>query len=55
MTNPAALVSDSGAEIRWREWQARGVTNDRRTAKNMRRMVFLLAAGCLAWFVVQLA
>ena len=32
MTNVVATLPDSEADIRWRNWQARGVENDRRTA-----------------------
>jgi hypothetical protein len=43
------------AEIRWRNWQARGAEGDRRTAKRMRRLLWLIAAGFVVWVVVQLA
>jgi hypothetical protein len=55
MTDQAAIVPQTEAEIRWRNWQARGVEGDRRTARNMRDLVLLIAAFLLVWFVVQLA
>lgn len=54
MTNPAAIVAHSEAELRWRNWQARGAEGDRRTARRMRSLMILLAAGFVVWFVVQL-
>jgi hypothetical protein len=53
MTNQVAIVPD--AELRWRKWQARGAEGDRRTAKRMRGLMILIAAGCVVWFVVLLA
>jgi hypothetical protein len=55
MTNQVAIVPDADAELRWRNWQARGVEADRRTAKKMRGLMLLIAAGFLVWFAVQLA
>ena len=55
MTNQAAVVADVGADIRWREWQARGVASDRRTATRMRGLMLLIAAALAVWFFVQLA
>ena len=54
MTDHTAVISDVEADIRWSEWRARGATNDRRTATRMRRLMFLIAAGLIAWFAVQL-
>src|SRR6202007_2171681 len=36
---------DADSEARWRTWQARGAANDRRTAKMMRGLMMLIAAG----------
>jgi hypothetical protein len=55
MTDLAATVADPEAELRWRNWQARGAEGDRRTAKRMRGLMFLIAAVSIVWFVVQLA
>jgi hypothetical protein len=55
MTDHAAMVADPEAELRWRNWQARGAQGDRRTAKRMRGLMILIVAAFLAWFVVQLA
>jgi hypothetical protein len=56
MTNHTAIIHDVEADIRWREWQARGAAGERRTAARMRTLVLLLAAALIVWlvFVVQL-
>ena len=54
MTSHVATVSDTEAEIRWREWEARGAASDRRTAARMRRLMFLIVAALIVWSVVQL-
>lgn len=51
----AAIVADSEAALRWRNWQARGAESDRRTAIRMRGLMILIAAAFLGWFVVRLA
>jgi hypothetical protein len=55
MTGQAAIVAVTEADIRWRNWQARGAEGDRRTAKRMRRLMLVLVGGLLMWFVIQLA
>lgn len=55
MTNQIAVIPDVEAEIRWREWQARGAASDRRTAARMRRLMLLIVAALVVWFLVQLA
>ncbi len=54
MTNLVATVTDSEAHIRWRNWQARGAESDRRTATRMRKLIVLIVAALVVWFVVQL-
>lgn len=54
MTNHTAVVPDVEADIRWRDWQARGAASDRRAAARMRTVVLLLVAALIVWFVVQL-
>ena len=54
MTTQAAVILDVGPDIRWREWQARGAANDRRSATKMRNVVRLIVAALIVWFVVQL-
>ncbi len=54
MTTHAAVIPDVEADIRWREWQARGAANDRRTAARMRIVMLLIVTGLIVWFVVQL-
>ena len=54
MTGQAAIAVTE-ADIRWRNWQARGAEGDRRTAKRMRRLMLVLVGGVLMWFVIELA
>ncbi len=54
MTIQTAVVPDVEADIRWRDWQARGAASDRRTTARMRTLVLLIAAALIVWFVVQL-
>jgi hypothetical protein len=54
MTNHTAVIPDVEADIRWRDWQARGAANDRRTAARMRKVLLLIVAALIVWFVVQL-
>jgi hypothetical protein len=42
-------------DSRWRDWQARGAASDRRTAARMRKVMLLIIAVLIVWFVVQLA
>lgn len=55
MMNQAAVIHDLEAEIRWRDWLARGAARDRRTARRMRKVLALLVAVLVVWFVAQLA
>jgi len=55
MTSHVAIFSDTDAEIRWRDWQARGVANDRRSATRMRTLLLLIVAALAVWFLVQFA
>jgi hypothetical protein len=55
MNNLATTLPDSDADIRWRNWQARGAANDRRTARRMRELMLMIVAALVVWFVVQLA
>ena len=55
MTNHTAVISQAEADIRWREWQTRGAASDRRTAARMRKVMLLIVAALIVWFVVQLA
>jgi hypothetical protein len=55
MTNLAATLHASEADIRWRNWQARGAESDRRTATKMRRLMFVIATALAVWLFVQLA
>ena len=54
MTAHSAVISDVEADIRWRDWQARGAASDRRTAARMRKVMLLIVAALIVWFVVQL-
>ena len=55
MTTLVAIVPETDAEIRWRNWEARGAEGDRRRAKRMRGLMLLIAAGFVVWAVVQFA
>ena len=54
MTAHSAVISDVEADIRWRDWQARGAASDRRTAARMRKVMLLIVGALIAWFVVLL-
>ena len=54
MTIETAAIPDADAEIRWREWQARGAASDRRTAARMRKVMMVIVAALIGWFVVHL-
>jgi hypothetical protein len=55
MTTHSAVITDVEADIRWREWQARGAASDRRTAARMRTVMLLIVVALVVWFVIQLA
>lgn len=48
------VSADVEADIRWRDWQARGAAGDLRTAARMRKVMLLVVAALIVWFVVQL-
>jgi hypothetical protein len=54
MTNPAVTLPSSDADIRWRNWQARGAEGDRRTAARMRKLMLVIVAALVVAFLVQL-
>ena len=54
MTIHTAVIPDVDADIRWRDWQTRGDASDRRTAASMRKLLLLIVAALIVWFVVQL-
>ena len=54
MTNHTAVMPDVEADIRWRDWQARGAASDRRTAARVRKVMLLIVAALIVWFVAQL-
>ena len=54
MTLQAALIPDVDADIRWRDWQARGAANDRRTTARMRTVLLLVVTALILAFVVRL-
>jgi hypothetical protein len=55
MTNQAAIFEDVEANIRWREWRARGDRTDRRLAMRMRGLMLLIVIALAVWTFVQLA
>jgi len=54
MTIHTAVIPDVEADIRWRDWQARGAASDQRAVATMRTLVLLIVAALIVWFVVQL-
>jgi len=54
MTNHTAAIPDPEADIRWRDWRARGAASDRRTAARMRKLMLLIVAALIIWSIVQL-
>lgn len=54
MTIHAAGLPNVEADIRWRDWQARGAASDRRTAARMRKLMLLIVTALIVWLVVQL-
>ncbi len=55
MTNQAAIFKDVEANIRWREWRARGDRSDRLLTLRMRRLMLLIVIALVTWSFVQLA
>jgi hypothetical protein len=55
MTARLAAVLESEADVRWREWQARGAASDRRTAARALRSMLIVAAALVTWFAVVIA
>jgi hypothetical protein len=51
MTGPAA-IPNSETDLRWRQWQARGAADDRRTARRMGTAMVLMAIGFVIWLVM---
>jgi hypothetical protein len=45
---------DVAADIRWRDWQARGVIEDRERSTTMTAVAILVAVGLAVWFYLQL-
>ena len=52
MTDHAAVVSDPEADVRWRDWQARGAASDRRTVDRMHMLALLIVAALFVWSIV---
>ncbi len=55
MTGHVEVLADPDADVRWREWQARGVASDVRTMARMRRVLLAGGAALAAWVLLQLA
>jgi hypothetical protein len=54
MTNLAVTLTPSDADIRRRNWLARGAEGDRRTAARMRKLMLVIIAALVVAFLVQL-
>ena len=52
MTGTATPLPTAGADLRWRQWQARGAGADLRTARRMKTAVLLMASGFVIWLLV---
>ncbi len=53
MTTQVAIVPDTDAETRWRNWQARHAKADRRTARRTRVFMVVVAVAVLTWLATQ--
>jgi hypothetical protein len=49
MTELAATAADAEAQLRWRNWEARGAEGDRRRGKTILALMILVAAAFLVW------
>jgi hypothetical protein len=54
MTIDTTRAPDAEADIRWRDWQARGAAGDRRREVRMGGLTLLIALGLGIWLFVQL-
>ncbi len=55
MTGHVDTLPETDADLRWREWQARGVASDVRTAARMRRVLLISGAALAVLVLLQLA
>ena len=54
MSEPLVTAAESAADIRWAEWQARGLEGDRRRAIVLRRLFAIVALIVGGWVIVAL-
>jgi hypothetical protein len=54
MINPVTTPLDAGADLRWRNWQARSAESDRRTATRMRSLMFVIVIVFAVWVSILL-
>ena len=54
MSSHVETAVETDADVRWREWQARGVASDLRTSATMRRFLLGGAAALTVWVLLQL-
>jgi len=54
MTNHTAVVPIE-TDIQWRDWQARGVSSERRTMARLRIVMMVTVAALIAWSVARLS
>ena len=47
-------ADDTDFQIRWRNWQAKGVENDRRRTAIMRRVTAVVVMALFIWLAVLL-
>jgi hypothetical protein len=54
MKSGIAEPFEADADVRWRDWQARGAEDDRRRVVMMRRLSVVVSVGLALWLLVQL-
>jgi len=45
-------IPTAEADLRWRQWQARGAAADLRTVRRMQTAVLLIASGFVIWLLM---
>ena len=55
MTGHVETLPETDADLRWREWQARGVASALRTAAMMRRVLLIGGTALAVLVLLQLA
>jgi hypothetical protein len=53
MTMVHDVMADADADIRWRDWQARGADGDRRRAATMWKLSVTVSLALALWLMTQ--